>query len=65
MLNLEKLDLHLALNTCKIFIDGNYLKKSILNHMTQLSQFTFNILSFINYIDQTDVPTNENIQQSF
>ena len=65
MLNLEKLDLHLAINTRKECIDGNHLKKTICNHMARLSQFTFSIRSFIYGINQINVPSTENIQQTF
>ena len=45
MLNLEKLSLYLVTSVRKTFIDGNDLKKNIINHMPRLNKFTFNIRS--------------------
>ena len=46
MSNLEKLDLYLIVDGRKRFVDGNDLKMNIINHMSQLNNFTFNIRSF-------------------
>ncbi|CAF5002796.1 unnamed protein product [Rotaria sp. Silwood1] len=50
MSNVEKLGLYLTLYLNDKFIDGNYLKKNIINHLPQLNAFTFDIhsLMFIN-----------------
>jgi hypothetical protein len=68
MSNLEKLGLYLTLRSLhknKGFIDGNYLKKNIINYMPRLNKFTFNIRSIIFLKDQIYLPSNEDIQQTF
>ncbi|CAF3037323.1 unnamed protein product, partial [Rotaria sp. Silwood2] len=47
MSNLEKLDVYLSIFVLEKFIDGNNLKKNILNRMSQLNQFSFHIRSYI------------------
>ncbi|CAF4449238.1 unnamed protein product, partial [Rotaria sp. Silwood2] len=64
MLNLE--NLHLYLIVCqRTFIDGNNLKRNILNHMPQLNKFTFNIHSSIRLHNQINLLSNEDIQYTF
>jgi hypothetical protein len=46
------------------FIDGNDLN-DIINHMTQLKKFTFNIHSSISLHNQIDLRSNVNIQNTF
>ncbi|CAF1023393.1 unnamed protein product [Rotaria sordida] len=65
MTNLEKLSLDLSVFVNETFIDGNYLKKNILNHMLQLKQFTFDIRSSMLINNQMNLPSNEDIQRTF
>ncbi len=65
MLNLEKLDLHLKVDRYKGFVDGNDLKKNIINHMPLLIKFTFNIRSFNLSPNQLNISTNKDIQNTF
>jgi hypothetical protein len=65
MLNLEKLDLYLIVCGKNTFIDGNDLEKNILNNMPRLNKFQFNIYSSIDFNNQTDLPSNEDIQHTF
>ncbi|CAF4677623.1 unnamed protein product [Rotaria sp. Silwood1] len=65
MLNLEELALYFFTST-EIFIDGNNLKKNIIDHLPRLNKFLFNICSTIYLRDQaTYLPSNEEIQQTF
>ncbi|CAF1147963.1 unnamed protein product [Rotaria sordida] len=64
MLNLEKLDLHLVVDLNKGFIDGNELK-TIINHMPQLNKFIFNICSTIRLPNETELRSNEDVQNTF
>ncbi|CAF4071255.1 unnamed protein product [Rotaria sordida] len=65
MLNLEKLDLQLVVHRNKGFINGNDFKEDIINNMSRLNKFTFNIRLF-NYLpNQTNILSNENIQCKF
>ena len=52
MSNLEKLDLSLNLSMKRTFIDGNYLKTNIINHIPRLDKFKFNIYSTFNIHNQ-------------
>jgi ferredoxin-like protein FixX len=64
MVNLEKLDLQLDCER-ETFIDGNDLKTNIINYLLQLKTFTFNIM-LTNYSNnQTNLPSNEDIQETF
>jgi hypothetical protein len=65
MSNLEKLGLYLAAFVNGTFIDGNNLKKNILNHMSQLNQFTFDIRSVICINNEMNLPSKEDIQYTF
>jgi hypothetical protein len=69
MSNLEKLFLNLPIgrNTpYRSFIDGNYLKNDIINHMPMLKKFVFSIHSIIsNFENSIDLPSNEDIQRTF
>ncbi|CAF1533373.1 unnamed protein product, partial [Rotaria sp. Silwood1] len=65
MSNLEKLRLDLTVNVQGTFIDGNNLKGNILNHMSQLNQFTFDIRSFMCINNQMNLPSKEDIQRTF
>ena len=65
MSNLEKLYLYLNAIARQTFIDGNNLKTNIINHLPRLNSFTFNIRSLNSHYNQTELPSNEDIQQSF
>ncbi|CAF3818585.1 unnamed protein product [Rotaria sordida] len=64
MLNLEKLDLFLRVNREQGLIDDNELKKNIINYMSQLNKFIFNIYSHHSLPIQIDLPLNENIHNT-
>ncbi|CAF3390051.1 unnamed protein product [Rotaria sp. Silwood2] len=65
MSNLEILMLYFPVSKRRTFIDGNNLK-AIINHMSQLNKFLFNICSFIHFNNQKiNLPSNEDIQYSF
>ncbi|CAF1485048.1 unnamed protein product [Rotaria magnacalcarata] len=55
MLNLEKIDLNLVVGRNRRFIDGNELKKNIINHMPQLNKFVFNIRSTIHLPNEIEL----------
>ncbi|CAF3327609.1 unnamed protein product [Rotaria sp. Silwood2] len=65
MLNLEKLNLYLIICGKKTFIDGNDLKKNIINHMPQLNKFTFNIRSTVRLHNEINLLSKEDIQYTF
>jgi hypothetical protein len=65
MSNLETLTLYLSLDLYTSFIDGNHLKKDIINQLPRLNKFLFNIYSFININDLMYQPSNEDIQCTF
>ncbi|CAF4021254.1 unnamed protein product, partial [Rotaria sordida] len=46
-------------------IDGDNLENNIINHMTRLNKFTFNICSVISLNQLINVPLNEDIKYSF
>ena len=64
MSNLEELSLYF-INTYGPIIDGDNLEKNIINHMTKLNKFTFNIRSIIRLNNQINLPSNEDIQNTF
>jgi hypothetical protein len=63
MSNLEKLSLDFVNRNTPI-IDGNDLEENILNYMTKLKKFKFNIRSVIPFNNQVNLPSNENIQNT-
>ncbi|CAF2986737.1 unnamed protein product [Rotaria sp. Silwood2] len=65
MSNLEKLHLYLNVIDRQTFIDGDDLKTNIINNLLRLNSFTFNIRSFNSRYNQTDLPSNEDIQKTF
>jgi len=65
MSDLEKLDLSLIVGGKTTFVDGNYLKTNIINHMPRLSKFTFNICSNIYHCNGINLPSSKNIQKTF
>ncbi|CAF3094044.1 unnamed protein product [Rotaria sp. Silwood2] len=65
MSTLEKLHLNVYVYMEKIFIDGNNLKKNIIDHMARLKNFTFNIDSFLHLRNQIDLTSTEDIKHTF
>ncbi|CAF3851343.1 unnamed protein product [Rotaria sordida] len=65
MSNLEELSLYLAVYVNETFIDGNHLKKNIINRMPRLNQFRFYIRSIKFIRNQIYCPSTEDIQQTF
>ena len=65
MTNLEGLGLYFTADDIETFIDGNNLKKNILNRMSQLNQFSFDIRSLIFINNEMDLPSKEDVQQTF
>jgi hypothetical protein len=65
MSNLEKLGLDLTIDVNERFIDGNDLKENILNRMSSLNRFTFDIHSIMYIKNQMNFPSQEDIQQTF
>ena len=47
------------------FIDGNYLKTNIINHMSQLNQFRFSLCSTMFNWNEMNSPLTEDIQYTF
>ena len=64
MSNLEKLALYLAVNCPETFIDGDNLRKNILDYMSSLNELVFDICSSILLGGQTHLPTKEDIQRT-
>ncbi|CAF5016504.1 unnamed protein product [Rotaria sp. Silwood1] len=64
MSNLEKLCLYFVGHN-KLIVDGNELEKNIINHMTKLKKFIFNIRSIIPFHNQINLLSNEDIQYTF
>jgi len=65
MSNLEQLGLYIRVFVDKTFIDGNNLKKNIINHLPQLNQFTFYIHSIMRIRNEINLPSTDNIQHTF
>jgi hypothetical protein len=66
MVNLTELGLYLYANNIEIFIDGNNLKKNIIDHLLHLKKFQFDIRSIIYVLDQAVyLPSNEEIEKTF
>ncbi|CAF4529882.1 unnamed protein product, partial [Rotaria sp. Silwood2] len=64
MSNLEELGLYIA-NPIGPIIDGINLKENIFNYMPKLKKFEFDIHSFIRFNNQFNLPSNEDIQNTF
>ncbi|CAF1053357.1 unnamed protein product [Rotaria sordida] len=64
MINLEELNLCFISHNTSI-IDGNDLEMNIMNYMTKLKIFKFNIHSIIPFNNQINLPSNEYIQHTF
>src|SRR5690242_14365637 len=65
MSNLEQLGLYLPVYVDETFIDGNDLKKNIINCMPRLNQFTFYIRSIMHIDNEMNFPLTEDIQCTF
>ena len=65
MSNLEELDLNLPVFVHKTFIDGNHLKKSIINCMPRLNQFKFYICSAMFIHERINLPSTEDVRHTF
>ncbi|CAF3705187.1 unnamed protein product [Rotaria sp. Silwood1] len=64
MSNLEELSLYFDSFNEKL-IDGYNLEENILNYMIQLKKFKFNIRSIIPFDNQVNLPSNNDIQNTF
>ncbi|CAF2802925.1 unnamed protein product [Rotaria sp. Silwood2] len=62
MSNLEQLSLYLQISHNRTFIDGNDLRKNIMDYLLHLKQFRCNIYSFIFIDNAIDLPSNEDVQ---
>ncbi len=56
MCNLEERYLHLLINHNETFVDDNNLKNYIINYLSHLKKFQFNIHSFISINNQINLP---------
>ncbi len=56
MSNLEKLILNISIEGEEKFLDGNNLKKNIINHMLRLRQFLFHIRSIVVFDNLMHLP---------
>ncbi|CAM2725326.1 unnamed protein product [Rotaria socialis] len=63
--NLETLNLSLSISVKEIFIDEHNLRNKIVNHLSRLSKFTFDVHSIMNINHDTILPSNEDIQNTF
>ncbi|CAF4226427.1 unnamed protein product [Rotaria magnacalcarata] len=64
MSNLEELSLYFDSLNAEI-IDGYNLEKNILDYMTELKKFKFNIRSITPFENQVNLPSNNDIQNTF
>ena len=64
MPNLEELQLTFG-DYNERLIDGDVLNKNILQHMTKLNKFIFNIQSVIPFRNKMNLPSNKDIQRTF
>ncbi|CAM4929095.1 unnamed protein product [Rotaria socialis] len=64
MSNLEELSLYFDSLNAEI-IDGYNLEKNILDYMTELKKFKFNIRSITPFDNQVNLPSNNDIQNTF
>lgn len=65
MLNLEKLGLYITTFVKERFLDGNSLKEDILDHLTKLKHFDFDIYSNLYMANHLNFPSKEDIQETF
>ena len=64
MSNLEELSLYFVSHNAEI-IDGYNLEENIFHYMTKLKKFEFNIRSVIPFNNQVNLPSTEDIQNTF
>ncbi|CAF3067489.1 unnamed protein product [Rotaria sp. Silwood2] len=64
MSNLEKLGLYLLVYVEQTFIDGNHLKKMIINRMPRLNKFIFYIQSSMYIGNKFNLPSTEDIRRT-
>jgi len=62
MSNLEQIGLYLQINHNRTFIDGNDLRKNIIDYVLHLNKFRCNVYSFIFIDNGIDLPYNEDLQ---
>ncbi|CAF3798504.1 unnamed protein product [Rotaria sordida] len=65
MSNLEQISLYIAIFVDETFIDGNNLKRNIINRMPRLNQFRFYIRSLMLIHNQVNLPSTEGSQCTF
>ena len=65
MSNLETLNLSLSISVKETFIDGYNLKNKIINRMSRLNKFTFDIHSIMRINNEIILPSKEDIQNTF
>ncbi|CAF3283269.1 unnamed protein product [Rotaria socialis] len=65
MSNLETLNLSVSISVKETFIDGHNLKNKIVNNMSRLNQFTFDIHSLMNINNYMILPSNGDIRNTF
>jgi hypothetical protein len=65
MINLEKLALYFVTNRNGTFINGIHLKTNIINHMSRLNEFIFNIQSIVRCNNPMHLLSNEDIYLTF
>ncbi|CAM4803619.1 unnamed protein product [Rotaria magnacalcarata] len=65
MFNLEELSLYVKICDKNTFVDGNDLKKNILNNMSRLQKLQFYIRSTTGVLNRINIPSNEDIQYTF
>ena len=65
MSNLERLGLYIEISSNATFIDGNHLKKTILNPMIKLNDFQFSITSHVYHVMGMKFQLTKDIQQTF
>ncbi|CAF4846009.1 unnamed protein product, partial [Rotaria magnacalcarata] len=63
MLQLEELTLSLIVDNRTSFIDGTHLINNILNSMSYLQTFIFNIITEYVTMDEERLPTLDDIEQ--
>ncbi|CAF4584509.1 unnamed protein product [Rotaria socialis] len=62
---LQELGLYIIVSIRNTFVDGNDLKNKIINKMSRLNKFHFNIRSTIALRNQINLQSNEDIQYTF
>lgn len=65
MLNLDSLSLECVIRECHRFMDGYDLQKDIIDHLSRLKVFAFNIRSVLFLTNQVSLLSNEDIRRTF